>query len=89
MTQLEITRPAVRKPHGRRRKSCPFASPNAPKIDYKDEKLLSRYTSERGKIAPSRISGVSAKKQRELSTAIKRARFLALMPYVKTQDNRR
>ncbi|MGC6412250.1 MAG: 30S ribosomal protein S18 [Candidatus Puniceispirillaceae bacterium] len=81
MAQLEITREAVRRSGGRRRKSCPFSGPNAPKIDYKDVKLLSRYTTERGKIVPSRISAVSAKKQRELSTAIKRARFLALMPY--------
>ncbi|MBL6623013.1 MAG: 30S ribosomal protein S18 [Alphaproteobacteria bacterium] len=81
MAQLEITRAAVRRPHGRRRKSCPFSGPNAPKIDYKDVKLLTRFTSERGKIVPSRISAVSAKKQRELSRAIKRARYLALMPY--------
>ena len=65
----------------RRRKSCPFAGPNAPTIDYKDTKLLSRFISERGKIVPSRITAVSAKKQRELSQAIKRARYLALMPY--------
>ena len=52
------------------------------KIDYKDTRLLQRYTSERGKIVPSRITAVSAKKQRELAKAIKRARFLALMPYV-------
>lgn len=65
----------------RRRKSCPFAGKNAPKIDYKDIRLLSRYVSERGKMVPSRISSVSQKKQRELSLAIKRARFLALMPY--------
>ena len=51
-------------------------------IGNKDTKLLARYTSERGKIVPSRISAVSAKKQRELAVAIKRARFLALMPYV-------
>jgi len=82
MTQLQITRSAVRRLQGRRRKSCPFSGPNAPKIDYKDVKLLTRFTSERGKIVPSRISAVSAKKQRELSTAIKRARYLALMPYV-------
>ena len=49
MTQLQITRSAVRKPQGRRRKSCPFSGPNAPKIDYKDVKLLTRFTSERGK----------------------------------------
>lgn len=66
----------------RRRKNCPFSGPNAPKIDYKDVKTLGRYTSERGKIVPSRITSVSTKKQRELAKAIKRARFLALMPYV-------
>lgn len=66
----------------RRRKSCPFTGSNAPKIDYKDVKLLTRYTSERGKIVPSRITAVSAKKQRELAKAIKKARFLALMPYL-------
>jgi small subunit ribosomal protein S18 len=71
-----------RRPFFRRRKSCPFAHANAPKIDYKDIKLLQRFVSERGKIVPSRITAVSAKKQRELATAIKRARFLALMPYV-------
>lgn len=66
----------------RRRKSCPFSGKHAPKIDYKDLKLLGRYVSERGKIVPSRITAVSAKKQRELSRAIKRARFLGLLPYV-------
>ena len=70
------------RPFYRRRKSCPFSGPNAPKIDYKDVRLLSRFLSERGKIVPSRITAVSAKKQRELATAIKRARFLALLPYV-------
>ncbi len=58
------------------------ASANAPQIDYKDVKLLQRYVSERGKIVPSRITAVSAKKQRELAQAIKRARFLGLLPYV-------
>jgi small subunit ribosomal protein S18 len=71
-----------RKAFFRRRKSCPFTGQNAPKIDYKDVKLLQRYISERGKIVPSRITAVSAKKQRELTRAIKRARFLALLPYV-------
>jgi small subunit ribosomal protein S18 len=71
-----------RRPFFRRRKTCPFSGPNAPKIDYKDTKLLSRYISERGKIVPSRITAVSAKKQRELATAIKRARFLGILPYV-------
>ena len=72
----------TRRPFFRRRKSCPFTGQNAPKIDYKDVKLLSRYISERGKIVPSRITAVSAKKQRELSQAIKRARYLGLLPYL-------
>ena len=59
----------------------PFSTEDAPKIDYKDTKLLQRYISERGKVVPSRIIAVSAKKQRELARAIKRARFLALLPY--------
>ena len=71
-----------RRPFFRRRKSCPFTGPKAPKIDYKDVKLLRRYTSERGKIVPNRITAVSTKKQRKLAQAIKRARFLALMPYL-------
>ena len=73
---------AVRRPFFRRRKSCPFSGQNAPKIDYKDIKLLQRFISERGKIVPSRITAVSTKKQRALSQAIKRARYLALLPYV-------
>ncbi len=52
------------------------------KIDYKDVKLLQRFVSERGKIVPSRITAVSAKRQRELAKAIKRARNLALLPYI-------
>jgi small subunit ribosomal protein S18 len=72
----------ARRPFHRRRKSCPFSGQGAPKIDYKDVRLLSRFLSERGKIVPARITSVSAKKQRELAIAIKRARFLALLPYV-------
>lgn len=71
-----------RKVFFRRRKSCPLSGPNAPTVDYKDVKLLQRFISERGKILPSRITAVSAKKQRALSQAIKRARNLALLPYV-------
>jgi small subunit ribosomal protein S18 len=74
-------RTPMSKPFMRRRKTCPFSGSDAPKIDYKDPKLLGRFISERGKIIPSRISAVSAKKQRELARAIKRARFLALLPY--------
>ena len=72
----------ARRPFYRRRKVCPFSGANAPKIDYKDHKLLQRYISERGKIVPSRITAVSQKKQRLLAQAIKRARYLALLPYV-------
>jgi small subunit ribosomal protein S18 len=71
-----------RRPFFRRRKTCPFSGANAPVIDYKDVRLLSRFISERGKIVPSRITAVSAKKQRELAQAIKRARNLGLLPYV-------
>ena len=71
-----------RRPFFRRKKTCPFSGANAPKIDYKDVKLLQRFISERGKIVPSRITAVSNKKQRILANAIKRARFMALLPYV-------
>jgi small subunit ribosomal protein S18 len=70
------------RPFFRRRKSCPFTGENAPKIDYKDVRLLQGFMSERGKIVPSRITAVSAKKQRELAKAIKRARHIGLLPYV-------
>ena len=80
---MEITTlPAARRPFFRRRKTCPFSGANAPKIDYKDVRLLQRYISERGKIVPSRITAVSAKKQRELAQAIKRARILGLLPFI-------
>ena len=84
MTDENITPDAAggRRAFMRRRKVCPFSGEGAPKIDFKDVKLLQRYISERGKIVPSRITAVSAKKQRELAQAIKRARFLALLPYV-------
>jgi small subunit ribosomal protein S18 len=71
-----------RRPFFRRKKTCPFSGASAPNIDYKDVKLLQRYISERGKIVPSRITAVSNKKQRILANAIKRARFMALLPYV-------
>ncbi|NOZ41614.1 MAG: 30S ribosomal protein S18 [Alphaproteobacteria bacterium] len=71
-----------RRPFFRRRKTCPFSGANAQIIDYKDVRLLSKFISERGKIVPSRITAVSTKKQRELAKAIKRARNLALLPYL-------
>ena len=61
------------------KKKCPLSGKVAPKIDYKNIKLLRKYTSENGKILPSRITSVSLKKQRELSLSIKRARNLALI----------
>ena len=76
------TQTQTRRPFFRRRKTCPFSGSNAPKIDYKDVRLLQRYVSERGKIVPSRITAVSAKKQRELAKAIKRARHIGLLPYI-------
>lgn len=69
------------KPFFQRKKSCPFSGPKAPKIDYKDTRMLTRFISDYGKILPSHISGVSPEKQRDLATAIKRARILALLPY--------
>lgn len=74
--------PTVKRPFFRRKKTCPFTGPNAPAIDWKDTRTLGRYISERGKIVPSRITAVSQKKQRELAKAIKRARFMGLLPYV-------
>ena len=64
---VDINQQPTRRPFFRRRKTCPFSGANAPKIDYKDVRLLQRYISERGKIVPSRITAVSADKQRELA----------------------
>ena len=65
----------------RRRKYCRFTAEGVKEIDYKDLETLKAYVSETGKIVPSRITGTKAKYQRQLSTAVKRARFLALLPY--------
>ena len=65
----------------RRRKFCRFTAEGVTEIDYKDIATLKNYITESGKIVPSRITGTSAKYQRQLSSAIKRARFLALLPY--------
>ena len=73
----------------RRKKTCPFTGEKAPAIDWKDVKTLGRYISERGKITPSRITAVSNKKQRELAKAIKRARYMALLPYLRTEGEQR
>ena len=66
---------------GRRSKVCPFLENKELVIDYKDAQLLKRFISPRGKILPTRLTGVSAKHQRKLALAIKRARHLALLPY--------
>ena len=68
-------------PFESKKRFCPFSQPNSPEIDYKDLKMMNRYITEKGKIIPSRITGVSKKKQKELAKAIKRARFLSLMSY--------
>jgi small subunit ribosomal protein S18 len=65
----------------RRRKYCKFTAEGIEEIDYKDIGLLKQYVTETGKIVPSRITGTKAKYQRQLATAIKRARYLALLPY--------
>ena len=65
----------------RRKKFCRFTAEKIVEIDYKDLNMLRQYVSETGKIVPSRITGTKARYQRQLSTAIKRARFLALLPY--------
>lgn len=82
MAIKDLTTTTTRRPFQRRRKTCPFSGANAPTIDYKDTRLLLRYVSERGKIVPSRITAVSAKKQRELARAVKRARFIGLLPFL-------
>ena len=71
------------KTFARKTRNCPLSGEDAPKIDYKDVNLLSQFISERGKMLPRRITSISAKKQRELAIAIKRARTIALLPYVK------
>ena len=70
----------------RRRKFCKFTAEGIDSIDYKDLDILKEYISETGKIVPSRITGTKAKYQRQLATAIKRARFLALVPYTDSHE---
>ncbi|CAH58418.1 30S ribosomal protein S18 [Ehrlichia ruminantium] len=71
----------LKRPYFRRSKACPLEQCANEDIDYKNKALLSKFTSEYGRILPSRITSVSSRKQRLLSTAIKRARYLALLPY--------
>jgi small subunit ribosomal protein S18 len=74
--------PMKRRPIRRRKKVCAFCSSKNAVIDYKDAAMLRKYVSERGKILPRRISGNCAKHQRALTVAVKRARHVAIMPYV-------
>jgi small subunit ribosomal protein S18 len=74
MTPMKFSR-------GRRRKICRFCEAKIDQIDYKDERRIQRFQTERGKIVPRRISGTCARHQRQLTTAIKRARHLALLPF--------
>lgn len=76
---------AVMRARRRRRKTCPFCADKTIVIDYKDPKLLRRFITERGKIVPRRVSGVCAKHQRRLATAIKRSRHIAFLPYLATE----
>jgi len=71
----------------RRRKFCRFSAEGVDRIDYKDLETLKGYITETGKIVPSRITGTSARYQRQLASAIKQARFLALLPYSDSHDN--
>ncbi|SDX59882.1 MULTISPECIES: 30S ribosomal protein S18 [Marinobacter] len=71
----------------RRRKFCRFSAEGVKEIDYKDLDTLKGYITETGKIVPSRITGTKARYQRQLATAIKRARYLALLPYSDSHDN--
>ena len=80
---VAIEQMPTRRPFQRRRKTCPFTGENAPAIDYKDVKLLRRFISDRGKILPRRVTGTKSKYQARLAVAIKRARHMALLPYIK------
>lgn len=86
---MAVTKPRPRRKKRRifhRRKVCRFCADQSLAIDYKDPKVLKYFTTERGKIIPRRISGACAKHQRALTHAIKRARTIALLPYVGTVD---
>lgn len=76
------TQDAAKPTFFRRTRGCPLSGLNAPVVDYKNIRLLSRFISERGRLLPARITSVSAKKQRQLKQAVKRARNLALLPFV-------
>ena len=80
MSEEKVIKKAVKRPQ--RRKVCQFCVDKTKEIDYKDVNKLRKFITEKGKILPRRMSGVCAKHQRELATAVKRARQMALLPYV-------
>jgi len=84
-------KPRPKNPNGaalfRRRKFCRFTAEGVKEVDYKDIEVLKDFINENGKIIPARITGTKARYQRQLSGAIKRARFLALLPYTDLHDN--
>ena len=82
MTAINYKKPAPEGIFSKKRKSCPFTAAGIRHIDYKDIQTLSQFITERGKIIPRRITGVSFYHQRQLCTAIKRARHMALLPFV-------
>lgn len=86
MRKQKNTKPR-RRSFNRRRRFCKFTAEGIKKIDYKDLDLLSGFVTETGKIIPSRNTGTKARYQRQLATAIKRARFLALLPYTDSHNN--
>ena len=70
----------------RNKKPCPITEAGIRYVDYKDDRLLARFITDNGKILPSRLSGVDARHQRQLAKAIKKARYLALLPYTRSQS---
>ena len=71
----------------RQHKTCPFCETRVRFVDYKDDRTLGRFITDHGKILPSRLSGTCARHQRQLATAVKRARYLALIPYTRGTQN--
>lgn len=80
-SEPQITRRSSR-PSRKKKKNCPFKAEGIKEVDYKDIELLSRFITERGKIMPRRITGVSTYYQKKLTAAIKRARYMAILPFV-------
>jgi len=82
MRQPEKRAPGPMQDRSRKKKRCPFTAAGIKEIDYKDTETLRKFVTDRGKILPRRITGVSSYHQRKLTNAIKRARYVALLPFV-------